>query len=130
MKSLADPQEARLLVDRLRHVTPQSVRRWGRMTVQEMVCHLADAYRHSMGEIPASPVDTLLTRNVIKPFALWLPVPWPPGYPTRPEVDPAARGQKTRVTSCAIATRWRPTCIASSTRCTGAPWRSIRSSAG
>jgi len=31
MRSLTNPTEARLLVDRLRHVTPQSVRRWGRM---------------------------------------------------------------------------------------------------
>jgi hypothetical protein len=59
-----------------------------------MVCHLADAYRHCMGEIPASPVDTLFTRNVVKPVALWLPVPWPPGYPTRPEVDPQREGRK------------------------------------
>jgi hypothetical protein len=94
MRSLTNPTEARLLVDRLRHVTPQSVRRWGRMTPQEMVCHLADAYRNSMGEIAASPVDTLLSRTVIKSFALWLPRPWPPGYPTRPEVDPQRDGRK------------------------------------
>lgn len=94
MKSLADAPEARLLVDRLRHVTPQSVRRWGRMSAQEMVCHLADAYRHGMGEIAPSPVDTVLTRNVIKPFALWFPMRWPPGYPTRPEVDPQRAGRK------------------------------------
>ena len=93
MKSLAGPQEARLLVDRLRHVTPQSVRRWGRMTPLEMVCHLADAYRHAMGEIAASPVDTLFSRNVVKRVALWLPVRWPPGYPTRPEVDPQRAGR-------------------------------------
>ena len=94
MRSLANPNEARVLVDRLRRVTPQSVRRWGRMSVQEMVCHLADAYRHAMGEITPSPVDTLLTRTVIKPFALWFPAPWPPGYPTRPEVDPQRAGRK------------------------------------
>jgi hypothetical protein len=94
MRSLAKPNEARVLVDRLRRVTPQSVRRWGRMSVEEMVCHLADAYRHAMGEIAPSPVDTLLTRAVIKPFALWFPAPWPPGYPTRPEVDPQRAGRK------------------------------------
>jgi hypothetical protein len=94
MRSLAEPNAPRLLVDRLRRVTPQSLRRWGRMSPQEMVCHLADAYRHAMGEIPASPVDTLLTRTVIKTFALWSPFPWPPGYPTRPEVDPQRAGRK------------------------------------
>jgi len=94
MRSLTNPTEARLLVDRLRHVTPQSVRRWGRMMPQEMVCHLADAYRHAMGEIAASRADTLLSRTVIKSVALWLPMPWPPGYPTRPEVDPQRAGTK------------------------------------
>ena len=94
MRSLAVRNEARLLIDRLRRVSPQSVRRWGRMSPQEMFCHLADAYRHTMGEIPASPVDTIITRTVVKTFALWLPVPWPPGYPTRPEVDPQREGRK------------------------------------
>jgi hypothetical protein len=92
--TLADPMTARSIVDRVRRVTPQSVRLWGRMSVQEMVCHLADAYRHCMGEIAASPVDTLVTRTVIKNLALWLPLPWPPGYPTRPEVDPQRAGRK------------------------------------
>ena len=94
MRSLAEPNAARLLIDRLNHVTPRSVRRWGRMSPQEMVCHLAEAYRHAMGEIPPSPVDTFLTRTVIKTVALWVPVPWPPGYPTRPEVDPQREGRK------------------------------------
>jgi len=94
MRSLAEPNAARLLVDRLRHVTPQSVRRWGRMSAQEMVCHLADAYRHAMGEIAGMPADTIFTRNVIKNFALWTPFPWPPGYPTRPELDPQREGRR------------------------------------
>jgi hypothetical protein len=47
-----------------------------------------------MGEIPPSPVDTILTRTVIKTVALWAPFPWPPGYPTRPEVDPQREGRK------------------------------------
>lgn len=59
-----------------------------------MVCHLADAYRHCMGELPASPVDSWFTRGILKPLALWVPVPWPPGYPTRPEVDPQRAGRK------------------------------------
>ena len=94
MRSLAEPNAARILVDRLRRVTPQSARRWGRMSAQEMVCHLADAYRHAVGEIPANPADTVFSRTVLKTFALWSPFPWPPGYPTRPEFDPLREGRK------------------------------------
>jgi hypothetical protein len=94
MRSLANSNEARLLIDRLQHVTPRSRRRWGRMSAAEMVCHLAEAYRHTMGELPPSPVDTFFSRNVFKPIALWAPIPWPPGYPTRPEVDPQRAGRK------------------------------------
>jgi len=64
------------------------------MSVGEMVCHLAEAYRHCMGELPANPVDTWFTRGVLKPLALWAPFPWPHGYPTRPEVDPQRAGRK------------------------------------
>jgi hypothetical protein len=93
MQSL-DANSARLLVDRLQHVSPGSVRRWGRMSAPEMVCHLAEAYRHTMGELATSRVDTFFSRNILKPMALWAPIPWPPGYPTRPEVDPQRAGRK------------------------------------
>lgn len=94
MRTLANPEDARSIGERLLRLTPESTRRWGRMSPAEMVCHVAEAYRHCMGELPASPVDTFFTRNVLKPLALWAPIPWPPGYPTRPEVDPQRKGRK------------------------------------
>lgn len=41
MKNVAQPATLSLLESRLRGLTPQSDRRWGTLTPEEMLCHLA-----------------------------------------------------------------------------------------
>jgi hypothetical protein len=48
MKTLANAEEKQEIVRRLGTITPASQRRWGKMTVAEMVCHLNDAFRVSI----------------------------------------------------------------------------------
>lgn len=62
------------------------------MNAHQMVCHLADSFRAMVGEKAVSSSSTLLKRTVLKWAALNLPVPWPPGYPTRPEMDQQVGG--------------------------------------
>ena len=50
MKTLAREGDKAEIVRRLRTLRPDSVRRWGRMSVHQMVCHLADALRMANGE--------------------------------------------------------------------------------
>ena len=52
-----------------------------------MVCHLSDSYLGVMGLRPIKPAGTWVTRNVLRLAALRLPLPWPRGTPTMPEVD-------------------------------------------
>jgi hypothetical protein len=52
-----------------------------------MVCHLADSCRVALGEKSATPATGLLQRTLVKAVALYLPVPWPHGLITMPEVD-------------------------------------------
>ena len=47
-----------------------------------------------MGERPVSHVSTPLRRTIIKWIALYAPVPWPAGIPTRPELDQRRGGTK------------------------------------
>ncbi len=92
MRTLADTADRTLLLQRLRRLTPATPRRWGRMNAHQMVCHLSNAFRLGLGEKEASHAGGLFTRTVLKWGALWVPLPWPHGYPTRPEMDQLAGG--------------------------------------
>lgn len=63
---------------RIRKLRPDAQRRWGRMNVQQMVCHLADQLRMTLGEIPARRVPSPLRYFPIKQLAIDV-LPWPKG---------------------------------------------------
>ena len=92
MRSLADPRDVADLRRRIQLVRADSPRRWGRMTAAQMVCHLHDAFVMGTAGRPISSVAHLGNRTVIKWIALYAPVRWPQGIPTRPEVDQVAGG--------------------------------------
>jgi len=87
MKSLARERDQAEIFARLAQVRPDSVRRWGRMSVHQMVCHLADANRMALGQKAATAPCGLLQRTVVKWLALYAPMRWPPGIVTSPELD-------------------------------------------
>lgn len=71
----------------LRADTP---RRWGRMSVDQMLWHLSTSMRIALGECPTQIADSLLTRTVVR----WLVLhgPWPRGRaPTLREMRPLER---------------------------------------
>jgi hypothetical protein len=84
MKTLAKPDIQQEVKQRLQTIGPGSQRRWGRMSANQMVCHLADSFRRTLGEKQAT---NLPPKKLMKLAALWLPVPWPHGFKTRPEMD-------------------------------------------
>lgn len=51
-----------------------------------MVCHLSDSFRGPMGEKTVTPA-LWFARGFVKWFALYVPLPWPKGVKTRPEMD-------------------------------------------
>jgi hypothetical protein len=87
MKSLANQHDRDELISRLRRVSPDSQRRWGRMTPHQMICHLNDSFKCGTGEKEVSSVSNALSRSMVKWLALYLPIPWPHGVGTRPEMD-------------------------------------------
>lgn len=94
MRTLARPQDKAELTRRLHTVVPQSAARWGRMSAHQMICHLGDALRMACGEKRVSPASGPVQRTIVKWIALYLPVRWPAGIPTLPEVDQEAGGTK------------------------------------
>lgn len=65
------------------------------MSVHQMVCHLADSTRVALGQITVSVYTPWWARTLLKWVALGIPLPWPSGIPTRPELD-QVRGAGTK----------------------------------
>jgi hypothetical protein len=87
MKTLSRETDLNELLQRLRRLQPDSARRWGKMTPHQMVCHLSDSFRAVAGHMTVSPASGPLQRTVVKWVALYAPMRWPAGIPTRPELD-------------------------------------------
>lgn len=92
MKSLGNSHDKVEVLGRLELLSPESERRWGRMSAHQMVCHLSDSFRSALGDRPASPMSNPLSRTVVKWIALYAPIEWPHGVQTRPEVDQESGG--------------------------------------
>jgi Protein of unknown function (DUF1569) len=86
-KTLSNPNHRDEILGRLNSVASSSERRWGRMTAHQMICHVADSFRAVLGDKKISPAQGMAPRRVMKWLALELPIRWPKGVRTRPEVD-------------------------------------------
>jgi len=90
MKSLTKQADRAAVLQRLQRVRADTPRQWGRMTAPQMICHLTDSFRSIMGERAVSsrpPVVPRWRQRLMKLVALQLPLPWPHGVKTRPDVD-------------------------------------------
>ncbi len=96
MKTLARQRDGLEIIERLRTVRPDSARRWGKMTPHQMVCHLFDAFDMMTGDKLVSHATGLAQRTMVKWAVLYLPLPWPQGILTRPEIDQELGGRKPR----------------------------------
>ncbi|MCP4399195.1 MAG: DUF1569 domain-containing protein [bacterium] len=77
------------LLQRIAQVQASDSALWGRMTANEMLCHLADQFRVALRDIPVHDQSTRLTRSVVVTLVL-LGVPAPKGkVKTFPEIDQA-----------------------------------------
>ena len=79
---------------RIERLTPDTPRKWGRMTSHQMVCHLTDGYRMSSGERKPNAVDNLFSRSIVRLVALHTPLAWPKGIKTVAEADQEQGGTK------------------------------------
>jgi hypothetical protein len=95
MRTLARERDKAEILRRLKTVGPASVRRWGTMTPPQMIRHLIDAINVAIGKRPASSPPSRVPRLIIKSFALYVPLRWPAGIQTSPELDQAQGGGTT-----------------------------------
>ncbi len=62
------------------------------MNAHQAICHLSDSFMVPMGAKKASMATGIFQRTVMKYGALYFPLAWPKGVPTRPEIDQLAGG--------------------------------------
>jgi hypothetical protein len=94
MKTFARERDVVEIRRRLQTVSQNSRRRWGRMTAHQMICHLSDSFLAVTGRRHTSMATGPLQRTVLKWTALYVPLSWPVGVQTRPELDQAIGGTR------------------------------------
>ena len=75
MPSFLDPAIQQELTTRIDRLTPASQRQWGRMTVDQMVCHLTDALKVCLGETPTHFKPSFTSTRLFRWMAFNLPTP-------------------------------------------------------
>ena len=94
LRTIADADTLADLLRRLERLTPDSTRRWGTLTAQEMLCHLGDATAMVLLDRPrVTPVPNH-PRRVRWALGLWSPLRWPHALPTSPHYNPHTLGTK------------------------------------
>jgi hypothetical protein len=89
-----DSSVSKDLLGRLQRIRPETRALWGRMNSHQMVCHLNDSFGLAMGDKTASESINVFTRTLMKWVALYAPLPWPKGVPTRAEMDQLGGGTR------------------------------------
>jgi Protein of unknown function (DUF1569) len=92
MRTLESQSDRASIVERISALASSDRRLWGRMSADQMVCHLCDSYKVALGEKTVSMASGFMRRTIVKFIALRLPAKWPKGVPTRPEVEQGAGG--------------------------------------
>ena len=85
MKSFWEQTAQQELQQRLEQLNADSRGQWGKMTIDQMLSHLADSCRMVLGDLPTAPKPgPFRFAPIRKAVIYWLP--WPKGAPTAPEL--------------------------------------------
>jgi hypothetical protein len=95
MKTLANREDLEEIRRRVGRLTAADARLWGGMSCHQMVCHLTDAFGCPLGEravgaLKGPPIPVGMYRWL----ALWVPMKWPKGIKTTPEMDQRIGGTR------------------------------------
>lgn len=94
VKNLRNRQEVDELLARMELLSPEMRHQWGRMSAPQMICHLNDAFKLYSGEIRVAPPGFPYPSKLLKWGCLFVPIQWPKGFKTVPEVDQERGGTR------------------------------------
>ena len=66
MKNLLQAAACEHLLARFDQLEPKTEARWGRMNVEQMICHVSDPLRIAFGELEAADVSNFMTRTLLR----------------------------------------------------------------
>jgi Protein of unknown function (DUF1569) len=89
MRTMWDAASAGQIRERVARLTPERPRQWGRMSVQQMVCHLSESLRMAIGDLQVAPKRLPIRYAPLKQLIVYL-IPFPKNAPTAPELTIAA----------------------------------------
>lgn len=92
MKTLWNSADRKEMQERARRLQPGAQPAWGRMNAPQMVAHVADQLRMTLGKIQPRIMRTPARFFPIKQLFIYL-LPWPKGAETIPELIARAPGQ-------------------------------------
>ena len=108
--SLLDAATRDRFVARIRALSPDARPRFGKLTVDRMVCHLLDGLKIAFGELRPEHVRSPLRNRLGRWLVIWSPIPWPKGKIQAPPAffttPPAARFDEDRETLVAYVRRF------------------------
>ncbi|MBV9880540.1 MAG: DUF1569 domain-containing protein [Gemmatirosa sp.] len=84
MPTLHDPAHRAAIDARVRALRPDSARRWGRMSIDQMLWHVNEALELALGRTSAAPVPAPVPMPKAVLRTLVLALPWPKGVRTMP----------------------------------------------
>ena len=96
MSDTIDGTVKQVLNERLNNLTPDTKGLWGKMDVTQMLTHMNDAFRISLGMKAALDRSTFFSRNITFPVAIYVLPFWPKGEATAAELDQQQEGSKPR----------------------------------
>lgn len=79
MKTVFDPAVRAEVVERMGRIPPDRRPLFGKMSAPQMVCHVSDALRVSLGEIPTRSKGKKVFTNPVVRWLLIHVLPWPKG---------------------------------------------------
>jgi hypothetical protein len=122
MRSFAREADRAEILERLTALRVDSERRWGTMTVHQMVIHCAKACRMAHGDLTPRELTPSWSRPVIKVIALYAPMRWPRGIQTVPEFDQVASAAEPASEFAADVAELAALLVRITVRQAGPPW--------
>lgn len=91
MKNIFDQNNYTNIMTRIELLTEQHIAHWGKMNVNQMLCHCADAMRDAIGATEKKDKSSWFSRNILKRL-VFLPFRFTKNLPTAPDYDTEKNG--------------------------------------
>lgn len=87
MKTIIEQKDFVEISDRIRLLSSNNKKRWGKMTLQEMLVHCTTQMKLALGEIESSAQGSFMMRTAFAKWIVFSNIPWPKGAATPIEAN-------------------------------------------